>query len=482
MTDPDVSTDAGGALASAASAARAFGALRPGERAVMLRAVAGALDGAAGELVPLAERESHLPEARLRGELVRTTFQLRLFADVLDDGSYLRATIDHFDQQWTPGARPDLRRILLPVGPVVVFAASNFPFAFSVAGGDTASALAAGAPVVLKAHPGHPELSRRTAAIVSGALRQAGAPDGAFSLIEGERAGRDAVLDVRTKAAAFTGSATAGRALFDLACSRAVPIPFYAEMGSLNPVFVTRGAASERGEAIWSGFTDSFTLGTGQFCTKPGLLFVPSSSGARERVTELVSGRGTAPLLNQRIAAGYRETRATLSEHPAVRTLVAGEDAEAGPSPTLLATTVPELLAHRDVLLDECFGPTSIVVDYDDEEQLLDAARAFDGELTAGIHASAGEEVAAALLAELTERAGRVLFDGWPTGVAVSHAMQHGGPYPATTAPLHTSVGTAAIERFLRPVCFQDAPPELLPEALREDNPLAIPRRVDGVG
>ncbi|KPM53876.1 aldehyde dehydrogenase [Frankia sp. R43] len=513
-----VTTDIEGLLAAAAAAARPFGALAPAARAAMLRAVADALDAAAETLVPVAMRETRLPEPRLRGELVRTTFQLRLFAELLDDGGYLQVTIDPPDPAWPTGPRPDLRRMLIPVGPALVFAASNFPFAFSVAGGDTAAALAAGCPVLLKAHPGHPELSRRTAAVVVDALAATGAPAGTMALFEGDEQARAALVDPRVRAGAFTGSEHAGRLLFDLAAARDEPIPFYAEMGSVNPVFVTEAAAAARGPEIWAGYVESFTLGTGQFCTKPGLLFVPAGAAEADLV-RLVTGRPATPLLGDRIAAGYRHTLGTLAGHPAVRVLVAGTEPTSGPTsrpaagppasgvtpagatadgvtadgvtpggvtadgvtPTLLATGIADWLRDPGVLAVECFGPTSLLVAYDDPADLLPAARALGGQLTATVHGEDSDDVlAAGLLAELRERVGRVLWNGWPTGVSVSPAMTHGGPYPATTSP-HTSVGTTSITRFLRPVTYQSLPARLLPEPLRDDNPWGIPRRRYGV-
>jgi NADP-dependent aldehyde dehydrogenase len=466
-------------LDAAVAAAGSWGALEPSARAAALRAVADAIDAAGAELVPIAVEESHLTEARLTGEVKRTTGQLRLFGEVLEDGAYLEATIDHPDGSWPSGPRPDVRRVLVALGPAVVFAASNFPFAFSVAGGDTASALAAGCPVVLKAHPGHPRLSARTGEIVSGALEAAGASPGTFSVIFGEEAGRAALDDPRVKVGAFTGSLRGGRALFDRAASRPDPIPFYGELGSLNPVFVTPGAANARMPEIATGFVGSFTLGAGQFCTKPGLLFVPADDFDEAALADAVASSPAAPLLNEHIEHGYHAVLDQLRSDPAVRTLVAGEGSEA-PSPSLLATTAGELLARRDELLVECFGPASIVVTYRDEHELLAAAAAFEGQLTATIQGQDDDAVAPALLDTLAGRAGRVVWNGWPTGVAVTWAMQHGGPYPATTAPGTTSVGTAAITRFLRPVAYQSIPDALLPAALRDANPLGIPRRVDG--
>ncbi|GAA3729253.1 NADP-dependent aldehyde dehydrogenase [Spinactinospora alkalitolerans] len=466
-------------MAAAEAAAPVFGGLRPAERAAMLRRAAAELDAAADELVPIAMAESHLPEARCRGELARTTFQLRLFAETVEEGSYLEAAIDTADPDWGMGPRPDVRRMLVPLGPVVVFGASNFPFAFSTAGGDTASALAAGCPVVVKAHPGHPRLARRTGEVVAKALGDAGAPEGVFAVVFGQETGRRAVLHPRTAAVGFTGSIPGGRALHDLAASRPRPIPFYGELGSLNPVFVTRAALAARGDAVLSGYADSFTLGSGQFCTKPGVLLVPEGTGL-EALAADVAGRAASRLLNERVTEGFETGLAELTGHRVTEVLVRGAAAEGDWTPTLLRTDAASLLEHRDVLLEECFGPTSLVVTYTDEEQLVEVAGALEGQLTATVQAEDGDAVAARLLAVLTEKAGRVLWNGWPTGVSVTHAMTHGGPYPATTSVLHTSVGTTAIRRFLRPVTYQSVPQPLLPEALRDDNPLGLPRRVNG--
>jgi NADP-dependent aldehyde dehydrogenase len=470
-----------GVLAAAAAAAGPLASLRPAERARLLRAAADALDAAAGDLVPLAIAESSLPEQRLTGEVARSSGQLRLFADALEEGSYLEVIIDTADANAAPVPRPDLRRMLIPLGPVLVFAASNFPFAFSVPGGDTASALAAGSPVIVKAHPGHPELSARTAEVLTDALRAAGAPDGTFAVIHGMDAGTTALTDPRIKAAAFTGSERGGRALLDIATSRDEPIPFYGELGSLNPVFVTPAAVSARGAAIADGYVGSFSLGTGQFCTKPGLLFLPEGHGLEDRLVEAVRGAAPSGMLNDRIRGGHAEERDRLEGLGAVRTLVHGADDDAGVAPTLLATTAKELLADPDALLKECFGPTSIVVEYAGPDELLAVAEAFGGNLTATVHAEdADTPTLAPLLDRLRDRAGRLLYNGWPTGVAVAWAMHHGGPYPATTASVHTSVGTTALRRFLRPVCYQSTPQGLLPEALRDGNVLGLPRRLNG--
>jgi NADP-dependent aldehyde dehydrogenase len=461
-------------LDDALAAAQDWADLSPSLRAARLAEVADALDDHAAELVPVAEAESHLATTRLAGEVLRTTWQLRMFAEVLRDGSYLGAVIDHADPGWPAGPRSDLRRMLIPVGPVVVFGASNFPFAFSVAGGDTASALAAGCPVVHKAHPGHPRLAALTGRVLTEVLGR-----GVFALIHGEEAGRRAVTDPRVRAGAFTGSLHAGRALFDLASSRPEPIPFYAEMGSLNPVFVTSAALAVRRQDIVAGYVASFTLGAGQFCTKPGLLLVPDETVA-EDVRSALAAVPASPLLNDRIATGFAGGVSSLREVPGVHTVVAGAGEDGSASPTLLTVTAADLLAHAGELLTECFGPVSIVATYADEAELMAVAAALDGQLTATVHAEPAEKAAGALLAVLRDRSGRLLWNQWPTGVSVTWAMQHGGPYPATTSAGHTSVGAAAVSRFLRPVAYQAVPDPLLPPALQEANPLRLPRRVDG--
>jgi NADP-dependent aldehyde dehydrogenase len=468
------------AAAAAAAATSAVAAASREERARWLEAVADALDAAKAELVPVAVAESHLPEARLTGEVGRTTGQLRLFAAVLRDGAYLEVIIDHAVPEATP-PQPELRRLLVPTGPVAVYSASNFPFAFSVAGGDTASALAAGCPVVVKAHSGHPELSRRTAAVVSAALAEAGAPEGTFGLIEGTEAGRVLIQEPTITAGAFTGSLTGGRALFDLASGRPAPIPFYAELGSINPVVVTAAAVAADGAALAKGLVGSFTLGAGQFCTKPGVVFVPEGTGFEAQVAEAMGGASAAPLLNQRIVDGFGHDLDRLAEHSAVE-LIAGSRSAAGteaPAPLVLATSAAEVAADPEALLAECFGPVTLLIRYSSAAELATALAAVEGSLTGTIHAAEGEDVRD-LTALLAPRVGRLLFGGWPTGVAVTWSQHHGGPWPATTS-VHTSVGATAIRRFLRPLTFQDAPESVLPAELHESNPLGVPRRVDGV-
>ncbi|GAA4662613.1 aldehyde dehydrogenase (NADP(+)) [Arthrobacter cryoconiti] len=467
-------------LAASDTAATQWAKRPATKRAEALTSMADALDAAASELVPIAQEESNLPEGRLSGELKRTTFQLRLFAELLTDGGFLDARIDHADQAWPMGARPDIRRVLEPLGPVLVFAASNFPFAFSVAGGDTCSALAAGCSVVVKAHPGHPRLSSAVGRVAAQALTQAGAPAGLLQLVFGTQVGKDALLDPRIKAGAFTGSIPGGRALFDLANSRPEPIPFYGELGSVNPVFVTAAAAAVRGSQIVAEFVASYTMGAGQFCTKPGILLIPAASSMLAELAT-TARPDAAKLLNDRIQFGYTESLGTLRGHSAVTPLGATEGTVASPpAPALNATSAAEILADPAGLITECFGPSALVATYESEEELLAVARALDGQLTATIQGEEADEVAPELVRILATKAGRVLWNQWPTGVSVTYAQQHGGPYPATTAPTTTSVGTAGITRFLRPVAYQGFPSYLLPAALQDANPLGVPQRING--
>ncbi len=475
----DVST----ATQAAAAAAPAIAEAPLSERAGWLRAAADILDAHRDDLATIADEETALGIPRLTGEVGRTTGQLRMFADVILEGSYLEVVIDHADAEATP-PQPDLRRLLQPLGPVAVFAASNFPFAFSVAGGDSASALAAGCPIIVKAHPGHPRTSRATGNLVIQALRDAGAPDGIFAVIEGFEAGRDLVTAPEVTAVGFTGSLAGGRALFDLATSRPDPIPFYGELGSLNPVVLTPGAVESRSQELADGLAQSFTLGVGQFCTKPGVVFIPAASDFADAVAEATQSKGAATMLHEGIADRYSEGLGALAGQHDVE-VVAGDPTAAvqgrDASPVVLATTTDALRDAADQLLEECFGPMTLLVRYRDLPDLEGALARFPGSLTATIHAEVDErEPFAPVVTQLTRLAGRVINHGWPTGVAVTWSQQHGGPWPATTAPLHTSVGATAIGRFLRPVAYQDVPEAWLPDAVRDDNPLGIPQRING--
>lgn len=468
-----------------ADASAVWAVMPAAERARVIRDIAEGLDAAAADLIAIAQDETALAEARLTGELKRTTFQLRLFADEAERGKFLDVRIDKADAAWPMGApRPDLRRLLVPVGPVLVFAASNFPFAFSVAGGDTAAALATGNAVLVKAHSGHPRLSDATASVIAEAVEAAGGPVDLLRVIHGAENGVEALKHPAIKAASFTGSIPVGRTLFDIANARPEPIPFYGELGSVNPAFVTPGAAATRAGEIAEQYLTSVTGSQGQLCTKPGVLFVPAGSGIIDAL-RAVPVPTPAPLLNDRIAQGFVAGLEAIAERDDVEVLRAGAASRTTePEATLLQTTIERVLADPEALIAEVFGPVGLVVTYTDAADLVQVARGLEGQLTATIVAdeedAADLEVARALVAPLTDRAGRILWNQWPTGVSVTYAQQHGGPYPATTAPGTTAVGTASAARFLRPVAFQNFPEALLPKELRDENPLGVPQRVDG--
>jgi NADP-dependent aldehyde dehydrogenase len=466
----------------AEQAAPALEAMGREGRARLLRAMADALEGDRAAIVATADRETALGAGRLGGELTRTCYQLRQFAQVLLEGSYLQASIDHAAD--TPmGPRPDLRRMLLPIGPVGVFAASNFPLAFSVPGGDTAAAVAAGCPVVVKAHPGHPATSLRCLAALAEACRGVGAPEGTVALIFGQEAGLALVRHPAIRAIGFTGSERGGRALQDVANSRPDPIPFYGELGSLNPLVITAAAAAERAGEIATGLAASITNGAGQFCTKPGLVLVRDDEPGRTLVRQLAEAVGAvspAPLLTEGIAQAFDAGVRKLAGRPTVTPLTApgGTDLTGYQAfPALISVTARDLDAE---LLAECFGPLAVIAFYGDDEELLAVLGRLPGSLTGTIHRGRTEtDLPVRLERVLSRRVGRLLFDGYPTGVAVAWSMQHGGPWPSTTSPLHTSVGMTSIGRFLRPVTWQNAPEALLPAELREAG-ASIPRRLDG--
>jgi NADP-dependent aldehyde dehydrogenase len=452
-------------LARAKAAAERLRTSTPADRARLLTVLADALDAAAGELVPLAHRETHLPEARLTGELARTTFQCRLFADRLASGALDDVRVDHADPDWPMGARPDIRRTTVPLGPVLVFAAGNFPFAFSVLGGDTVSALAAGCPVVVKAHPGHPGLSRRTAAVATAALTDAGAAPDLLQLIEGEQDGADAVRDHRIKAVGFTGSTRGGHHLFRLAAGRPDPIPFYGELGSTNPVVVTPAGWAERGPDIATGFAASFTAGSGQFCTQPGVVFVPDAGAFLAALPPLAAG----PMLDDRIATGYATALDDLAAQDGVGVAARTPGGDGLPDIALLRTTTEAVRTTPALIATEVFGPASLLVEYGTLDEVEDVLGDFGGTLTGTVQGGHGlDEDGLRMLDALTRHAGRVIWNEWPTGVTVSDAQQHGGPWPASTAPTTTSVGTAAVDRFRRPVAFQNVPEQALPTAVRD--------------
>jgi NADP-dependent aldehyde dehydrogenase len=476
---PSTRDDLDRAVAAAHRAYEVSQASSPDVRAGWLEAVAAAMEAHDTELLHIAAGESHIPEAQLRRELARSVFQIRLFCDELVRGEILDATVDHADEGWGMGPRPDLRRVNVPLGVVGVFGASNFPFAFSVMGGDTTSALAAGCGVVHKVHEAHETLGLRTREVAAEALARAGAPEGLFATVTGREAGELLVEHPMVRAVGFTGSTRVGRLLFEKACARAEPIPFYGELGSVNPVFVTPAAWARRRDEILTGYAQSFTLGMGQFCTKPGLLFVPGSDAADlAAVEQALAGVSPTPMLTPRLADGYGEAVRGASQRPGVSVVVDGGSGDS-PRPTLLVTTAEAVRRDPELLEREMFGPASVVVRYESASELVQVAQLLQGQLTTTLHAEAGEP-RDDLVRVLESRSGRVILNGWPTGVTVTYAQVHGGPYPATTSAGTTSVGTGALRRFLRPVAYQGFGDDRLPPPLQEANPWRIRRRVDG--
>ena len=458
------------------------------EKATFLRAIAANIEGISAELIDRAEQETALPKARLQGETARTCGQLRLFAQVAEEGSWVMARIDRANAERKPAPKPELRSMLRPLGPVVVFGASNFPLAFSVAGGDTASALAAGNPVIVKAHSAHPGTSELVGQAVQEAVRQCNLPEGVFSLLFGRGAqiGVALMKHPLVKAAGFTGSRSAGRQLMDTAASRPEPIPFYAEMSSTNPVFILPGALRERADAIAAGLHASFTLGAGQFCTKPGMVFLPEGAGAPGFVDKLQqSVNDSAPfyLLTGGIRSAYEASIADRKARHGVK-LVAekstASNGQLGVGAALFSTDGQTFLKDPE-LAGEIFGPATLLVRHANRDEMLEAARDLEGHLTATIHGTEQDlREFSDLVAILENKVGRLVINGFPTGVEVSHAMVHGGPYPSTSDGRSTSVGSQAIFRFSRPICYQDFPDASLPKELKNENPLHIWRMVDG--
>src|SRR4051812_45120731 len=464
-----------------------FSAVSGRARADVLHAIADDLTAEAEAIIARANLETGLPMARLHPEMARTTGQMKLFADVLQEGSWVNARIDEADPQRKP-PRPDLRSMLRPLGPVAVFGASNFPLAFSVAGGDTASALAAGNPVVVKAHPAHPGTSELVGVVIQKAVQNSRLPAGVFSMLfdSGIEVGVALAKHPAIKAIAFTGSAAGGQALMKLAAARLEPIPCYAEMGSTNPVFVLPGAMRERCAQLAKTLQTSFTLGSGQFCTKPGLLFVPNDGTAEfiDMLSTGVRGLQAQQMLTHGIAARYKQAVEQRIANGQAK-LIAGTEAEIGDgcaatAATIFSVSLEKFFDHPE-LAEEVFGPTTLLVHYGSKNDLVEAAERLSGHLTATIHGTEQDLIDAADVIRVLERkAGRLLFNGAPTGVEVCHAIVHGGPYPATSDSRSTSVGTLAMLRFARPVCYQDFPDAALPTELQRSNPLGILRLVNG--
>jgi 2,5-dioxopentanoate dehydrogenase len=476
------------ALRAAASAFESYGRTDATVRATFLRAIAEEVLELGELLIERCSAETGLPAARLQNERVRTVNQLRLFADHIEEGSWIEARIDRADPTRAPIPKPGIRRMLIPLGPVAVFGASNFPLAFSVAGGDTASALAAGCPVVFKAHPAHPGTSELVARAIGRAARKTGIAPAVFSLLHGwsHEVGLSMVRHPLTRAVGFTGSHRGGRALFDAAAARPEPIPVYAEMGSVNPVFLLPSAVELRAESLAQGLAQSITLGAGQFCTNPGVVVGVKGAGLSRLTAELCERiRGTAPgvMLYEGLRSGY-ETGLERVRSKGAEAIAASEEKPTDPSfsasATLLATDAQRFVLEP-ALHEEVFGPCSLLVTAGDVSELERVAEALEGQLTATIHGTEEELAANRRLIEILQgKVGRLIFNGFPTGVEVGHAMQHGGPYPASSDVRSTSVGTAAITRFARPVCYQDFPDAALPSALRDRNELGIWRMVDG--
>jgi len=459
------------------------------EKGVFLRKIAANIESIAEEVIERAEQETALPRARLQGETARTCGQLRLFAQVAEEGSWVTARIDRADPDRKPTPKPDIRSMLRPLGPVVVFGASNFPLAFSVAGGDTASALAAGNPVIVKGHPAHPGTSEMVGHALQDAVRQSNLPEGVFSLLfdSGNQVGIRLVKHSLIKAAGFTGSRTAGRTLMDVAAARPEPIPFYAEMSSTNPVFILPGALRERADSIATGLHASVTLGAGQFCTKPGMVFLPTTaetSGFINRLRDLVSESAPFHMLTAGIRSSYgaaisaRKTQRNVRLIAEKSPLSRGSELSVGAA--LFETDAQSLLKDEN-LQAEVFGPATLLIHHSTRDELLETARKLEGHLTATIHGTEQDlQEFTDLIAILEHKVGRLIFNGFPTGVEVGHAMVHGGPYPATSDGHFTSVGSQAIFRFCRPVCYQGFPQAALPDELKDANPLRIWRMVDG--
>lgn len=484
-----VSSDIERACTLAHEAFSSFSRLPGKKRAEFLRTIAARIEAIEPALVERATRETALTEARLQNETARTCGQLRLFAQVLEEGTWVQARIESADPTRKPSPKPDIRSMYRPLGPVVVFGASNFPLAFSVAGGDTVSAFAAGNTVIVKAHPAHPGTSELVGQAIVEAVRHCGLPEGVFSLIfdDGIEAGSALVRHRFVRAVGFTGSYRGGRALMDLVASRPDPIPVYAEMGSTNPVFILPHAARERAHQIGEGLHTSVTLGAGQFCTKPGLVILGSDNFAQPLATklrELISASPASVLLTKGIHSAFCtgvEARSKLGRTTLLAQGIADPTATGYRVRTALFETDVAALQKNMHLAEELFGPSTLLVRYSDRDDLLQLARNMSGHLTATVHATDQDlRDFADLFAILETKVGRVILNGYPTGVEVSHAMVHGGPYPATSDGRSTSVGTQAIYRFVRLVCYQGFVDTLLPDELKDHNPLGIWRMVNG--
>lgn len=473
------------AVDAAAAAFPIYSALPAARRADFLRAIADRLQAMEADLMARAHAESGLPLPRLKGEVGRTCGQLRLFADLVVAGWWTDARIDRADPARPGAPKPDVRSMLRPLGPVVVFGASNFPLAFSVAGGDTASALAAGCPVIVKGHSAHPGTCELAATAILEAAAATGMPAGVFSMLlgAGQEVGAALVRHPAVRAVGFTGSRKAGRALMDLSAARHEPIPVYAEMGSVNPVVLLPEALATRAVALAEGLHTSFTLGVGQFCTNPGLVFAVEGSGLaglRAGLIAKTAATPAAPMLTGAICGAYAAGLEALVAAGA-RVLTRADGADTGVGRAALLEVDGAAFARAPLLAQEVFGPCTLLVVCRSTDEILSILAGFEGQLTATVHGTDGDLAGhAGVIEALTRVSGRLVFNGYPTGVEVCHAMVHGGPYPACSDPRSTSVGTRAIQRFARPVCWQNAPQQLLPDELKDDNPAGVRRLVDG--
>jgi len=476
------------AIAKAAAAFPVYQSLSPLVRAVFLETIAEEIMALGDPLIQRAMQESGLPEARLIGERGRTIGQLKLFAEILKEGSWVEAVIDTALPERQPLPRADLRKMLVPIGPVVVFGASNFPFAFSTAGGDTASALAAGNPVIVKAHPAHLGTNELMAGAIRNAIQKCNLPDGVFSFVIGEgfATGLQLVKHPQIKAVGFTGSFTGGMALYKAATTeRQSPIPVYAEMSSINPVLLLKEKLEKDGNALAASLAGSITLGVGQFCTNPGLLFLINDAAAENFISELTTKLSAIPggtMLNAGICKSYYSNKQIVAGQAGVTVLLEGDDASAAykGTPALLEVSAADFM-QNPALQNEIFGPASLIVKCADEAELQQAIRSLHGQLTGTVFATVNDLTNfSTAVNELTGKVGRVVYNNVPTGVEVCYAMVHGGPFPSTTDARSTSVGADAIKRFVRPQCLQDCPQEFLPDALKNENPLNLMRRING--
>src|SRR5690554_704281 len=472
------------AVEAAHTAFKTYRHTSPEQRALFLESIADELDALGEDFLNTISQETALPIARLQGERGRTSGQMRLFAKVLRRGDFLGARIDTALPERQPLPRPDLRQIKIGVGPVAVFGASNFPLAFSTAGGDTASALAAGCSVVVKAHSGHMATADYVAQAIERAVEKTGMPKGVFNMIYGNAVGALLVKHPLIQAVGFTGSLKGGRALCDMAAARPQPIPVFAEMSSINPMLMLPEALKNRGDQIAQELADSVVLGCGQFCTNPGLILgikSPEYTRLIEQLSEIMANKPAQTMLNAGTLNSYVSGLSHLSEHSGIQHLAGQEQQGEQALPQLCKAEVELLLAGDQLLREEIFGPTTNVSEVDEKDQLLQALSSMNGQLTASLIADESDLVEFAdVVPVLEEKAGRLLLNGYPTGVEVCDAMVHGGPYPATSDARGTSVGTLAIDRYLRPVCYQNYPQSLLPEALRDENPLNLLRLVNG--